>query len=234
MLLVSGQNAISPSLFKSLPYDWSRDFAAVSLLGQFDFVIVVGKDSPLKTVADVIAAAKKDPDHFNIGTISVGSAQNLAALMFSAMAGLDVPTVPFRTTGDVVKSLIAGEIQVAFETLPGVLGQIRSGSLRALAVASDQRLSFLSEVPTVAESGVPAFRLVSWNGMVAPAKTPREIVARLNKEVRNALDAPDVRKRFIELGIDPRASTPDEMQAVYDADVVRWRKVIADAKIELK
>jgi tripartite-type tricarboxylate transporter receptor subunit TctC len=234
LLLVSGQNAISPSLFKSLPYDWSADFAAVSLLGQFDFVIVVGKDSPFKSVADVIAAAKEDPGHFNIGTISVGSAQNLAALMFSAMAGLDVPTVPFRTTGDVVKSLIAGEIQVAFETLPGVLGQVRSGSLRALAVASDQRLSFLSEVPTVAESGVAAFRLVSWNGMVVPAKTPRDIVARLNKEVRNALDAPDVRKRFIELGIDPRASGPDEMQAVYDADVVRWRKVIADAKIELK
>jgi tripartite-type tricarboxylate transporter receptor subunit TctC len=234
MLLVSGQNAISPSLFRSLPYDWSTDFAAVSLLGQFDFVIVVGKDSSLKSVADVIAAAKKDPGHFNIGTISVGSAQNLAALMFSAMAGLDVPTVPFRTTGDVVKSLIAGEIQVAFETLPGVLGQIRSGSLRALAVASDQRLSFLSDVPTVAESGVAAFRLVSWNGMVVPAKTPRDIVARLNKEVRNALAAPDVRKRFIELGIDPRASTPDEMQAVYDADVVRWRKVIADARIELK
>lgn len=234
LLLVSGQNAISPSLFRSLPYHWATDFAAVSLLGQFDFVIVVGKDSPYKNVADVIAAAKQDPAHFNIGTISVGSAQNLAALMFGAMAGLSVPTVPFRTTGDVVKSLIAGEIQVAFETLPGVLGQIRSGSLRALAVASDHRLAFLAEVPTVAESGVPAYRLVSWNGMVVPAKTPREIVARLNQEVRKALDAPDVRKRFIELGIDPRASTPEEMQAVYDADVVRWRKVIADARIELK
>ena len=234
LLLVSGQNAISPSLFRSLPYHWATDFAAVSLLGQFDFVIVVGKDSPYKNVADVIAAAKQDPAHFNIGTISVGSAQNLAALMFGAMAGLSVPTVPFRTTGDVVKSLIAGEIQVAFETLPGVLGQIRSGSLRALAVASDHRLAFLAEVPTVAESGVPAYRLVSWNGMVVPAKTPRKIVARLNQEVRKALDAPDVRKRLIELGIDPRASTPEEMQAVYDADVVRWRKVIADARIELK
>jgi tripartite-type tricarboxylate transporter receptor subunit TctC len=234
LLLVSGQNAISPSLFRSMPYDWATDFAAVSLLGQFDFVIVVGQDSPYKSVGDVIAAAKNDPGRFNIGTISVGSAQHLAALMFGAMTGLGVPTVPFRTTGDVVKSLIAGEIQVAFETLPGVLGQIRSGSLRALAVAADQRLSFLSDVPTVAESGVAAFRLTSWNGMVAPAKTPRDVVGRLNEEVRKALVAPDVRKRFIELGIDPRASTPEEMQAVYDADVVRWRKVIADARIELK
>jgi tripartite-type tricarboxylate transporter receptor subunit TctC len=234
LLLVSGQNAISPSLFRSMPYDWATDFAAVSLLGQFDFVIVVGQDSPYKSVGDVIAAAKNDPGRFNIGTISVGSAQHLAALMFGAMTGLGVPTVPFRTTGDVVKSLIAGEIQVAFETLPGVLGQIRSGSLRALAVAADRRLSFLSDVPTVAESGVAAFRLTSWNGMVAPAKTPRDVVGRLNEEVRKALVAPDVRKRFIELGIDPRASTPEEMQAVYDADVVRWRKVIADANIELK
>jgi tripartite-type tricarboxylate transporter receptor subunit TctC len=234
LLLVSGQNAISPSLFRSMPYDWATDFAAVSLLGQFDFVIVVGQDSPYKSVGDVIAAAKNDPGRFNIGTISVGSAQHLAALMFGAMTGLGVPTVPFRTTGDVVKSLIAGEIQVAFETLPGVLGQIRSGSLRALAVAADRRLSFLSDVPTVAESGVAAFRLTSWNGMVAPAKTPRDVVGRLNEEVRKALVAPDVRKRFIELGIHPRASTPEEMQAVYDADVVRWRKVIADARIELK
>jgi tripartite-type tricarboxylate transporter receptor subunit TctC len=234
LLLVSGQNAISPSLFRSMSYDWATDFAAVSLLGQFDFVIVVGQDSPYKSVGDVIAAAKNDPGRFNIGTISVGSAQHLAALMFGAMTGLGVPTVPFRTTGDVVKSLIAGEIQVAFETLPGVLGQIRSGSLRALAVAADRRLSFLSDVPTVAESGVAAFRLTSWNGMAAPAKTPRDVVARLNEEVRKALVAPDVRKRFIELGIDPRASTPEEMQAVYDADVVRWRKVIADANIELK
>jgi tripartite-type tricarboxylate transporter receptor subunit TctC len=230
LLLVSGQNAISPSLFKSLPYDPVADFAAVSMLGLFDFVLVVDKASPLKTVGDMIAAARKDASRFNIGTISSGSAQHLASLMFKSMTGLSVPTIPFKTTGEVVTALLSGEVQVAFETLPGVMGQVQSGTLRALAVAADRRLSFLPNVATVAESGVPEFKLTSWNGVVVPAKTPRDVVARLNKELAKALAAPDVRRRFVELGIDPRTTTPEEMQAAYDADVVRWRKVIADAK----
>jgi tripartite-type tricarboxylate transporter receptor subunit TctC len=144
------------------------------------------------------------------------------------MAGLRVTTVPFRTTGEIVTALLSDQVQVGFETTPGVLGQVQSGNLRALGVSSDKPLPFLPGVPTVAESGLPSFTLVSWNGFVMPAKTPRDIVLRLNREIAKA---PEVRERFIGLGITPRASTPEELQRIYDADVVRWRQVIADAKI---
>jgi tripartite-type tricarboxylate transporter receptor subunit TctC len=231
LLWVSGQNAISPSMFKSMPYDWGTDFTTVSTVGVFDFMIVTAKDSPLKSVGDLIAAAKADPTKFNIGTISVGSAQNLSALMFASMAGLNVTVVPFRTTGEVVTALLSGQVQVAFETLPGVIGQVQSGALRAVAVSSERRVSFLPDVPTVAESGVRDYSLLSWNGIVVPAKTPREIVLRLNKELAAALASPEVAKRFGELGIDPRPSTPEELQKIYDTDVARWRKVITEAKI---
>jgi tripartite-type tricarboxylate transporter receptor subunit TctC len=231
LLLVSGQNAASPSLFKSMPYDWASDFVTVSTVGLFDFIIVVGRDSPLQNVGDLIAAAKRDPARFNIGTISVGSVQNLSAHLFASMTGLHVTTVPFRTTGEIVTALLSDQVQVGFETTPGVLGQVQSGNLRALGVSSDKPLPFLPGVPAVAESGVPGFRLVSWNGLVMPAKTPRDIVLRLNREIAKALEAPDVSERFIGLGITPRASTPEELQRIYDTDVVRWRQVIADAKI---
>ncbi len=231
LVLVSGQNAASPSLFKSLPYDWANDFTTVSTMSLFDFIIVVGKDSPLKTVADLIATAKRDPSRFNAGTISVGSVQNLAAHLFASMAGLSMTTVPFRTTGEIITALLADQVQVAFETTPGVIGQVQSGNLRALGISSAEPAPFLPGVPTIAASGVPNFKFVSWNGLVAPAKTPREIVARLSAEVAKALESPEVRTRFLALGITPRASTPEELQRIYDVDVVRWRNVIADAKI---
>ncbi|MGZ3283941.1 MAG: Bug family tripartite tricarboxylate transporter substrate binding protein, partial [Xanthobacteraceae bacterium] len=138
LLLVSGQNAASPSLFKSMPYNWANDFATVSTIVLFDFIIVVGKDSPLKTVGDLIAAAKRDPARLNVGTISVGSVQNLSAHLFASMAGLQVTTVPFRTTGEIVTALLSDQVQVGFETTPGVLGQVQSGNLRALGVSSDK------------------------------------------------------------------------------------------------
>jgi tripartite-type tricarboxylate transporter receptor subunit TctC len=232
MLLVSGQNAVSPSLFKSLPYDPVGDFAMVSTIGFFDFLIVADKSSALKNVGDLLAKAKADPGRFNIGTISVGSMQNLSALLFVSTAGTAVATVPFRSTGEVITALKSGEIQVGFETLPGVIGQVRSGDLRALAVAAERRLPSLPDVPTVAESGLAGYTVVSWNGFVVPSKTPREIVLRLSKAVATAVDALDLRQRFADLGIDARASTPEAMQKVYDEDAAKWREVIVRAKIE--
>jgi tripartite-type tricarboxylate transporter receptor subunit TctC len=232
MLWVSSQNAIAPSMFKSLPYDWSRDFTPVGPMATFDFVLFVHKDSPLKTVADVIAAAKANPEKFNFGTIAVGTAQNLSALNFVAMAGLHVPTVPFRTTGEVVTALISGNIQAAFETIPGVIGQINGGSLRAIAVSSNKRVSFLPDVPTVAESGVPGYWTYSWNGMVLPAKTPPAVVQRINKEINSAIATPEIQKRFRELIMEPRTGTPQDLQKIYETDVVMWRRIITEAKIQ--
>ncbi len=232
MLWVSSQNAIAPSMFKALPYDWSRDFTPVGPMATFDFVLFVHKDSPLKTVRDVIEAAKKAPDKFNFGSIAVGTAQNLSTLNFVSMAGLNVPTVPFRSTGEVVTGLLSGNIQAAFETIPGVIGQIQGGSLRAIAVSSNKRVPFLPEVPTIAESGVPNYWTYSWNGMVLPAKTPRSVVMRVNKEINNAIATPEIQKRFRELIMEPHTGTPEDLQKMYETDVTVWRRIISEAKIQ--
>jgi tripartite-type tricarboxylate transporter receptor subunit TctC len=232
MLWVSSQNAIAPSMFKALPYDWSRDFTPVGPMATFDFVLFVHKDSPLKTVQDVIAAAKKDPDKFNFGSIAVGTAQNLSTLQFVSMAGLSVPTVPFRTTGEVMTGLISGNIQAAFETIPGAIGQINSGEMRAIGVSSTKRNPFLPNVPTIAESGVPNYLTYSWNGMVLPAKTPGSVVMRINKEINSAIATPEIQKRFRDLIMEPRTGTPEDLQKIYETDVTVWRRIITEAKIQ--
>jgi tripartite-type tricarboxylate transporter receptor subunit TctC len=232
MLLVSGQNAASPSLFPSLPYDMTSDFAMVSTTALFNYVIMVAKDSPYQSLADLVAAAKKAPGKFNFGTISHGSVQNLSALIFKSTTGLETPVVTFKTTGEVQVAVMTNTIQASFETLPGAISQIRSGTLKPLAVTSKQRLPYLPDVPTTAESGIQNYDLQSWSGYVVPAQTPQAIITLLNKEIGAALAAPDVQKRFVELGLTAYASSPDEMKKFYDEDVVRWRAVIASAKVQ--
>ena len=148
------------------------------------------------------------------------------------MAGLSVPTVPFRTTGEVMTGLISGNIQAAFETIPGVIGQINGGEMRAIAVSSTERNPFLPDVPTIAESGVPGYLTYSWNGMVLPAKTPRPVVMRVNAEINKAIATPEIQKRFRDLIMLPRTGTPEDLQKIYDTDVSVWRSIIAEAKIQ--
>ncbi len=232
LYIVSNQNAVSPALMKSLPYDPVGDFSMVSTLGFFDLAMVTDNASPLKNVNDVLAAARKDAAHFNIGTIGIGSTQHLSAELFKALANLDVPTVPFKGTGDVVSALKSGTVQIGFETLPPVMGQIKAGSLRALAVTSEKRLASLPQVPTLAEAGVAGYRASSWNGLAAPAKTPREIIARLNQEVAKALASPDTRKRLEDIGIEARGSSPEAFKTLLESEIVKWRGVVERARIE--
>ena len=231
LLFITNGNAVSASLFKSLPYDTVNDFAPVSTVGFFDLVLVVDSASRIGSVRELIAFAKANPNKFNVGTINPGSTQNLAAELFKSMAGVDAQVVPFKTTPAVITALKGNDVQAAFEFLAPVLGQIKGGALRALAVTSDKRFAGLPEVPTVAESGVPGYQASSWNGIAAPAKTPKPVIERLHREVNAALAAPEVRKRLQELGVEARAGTPEALGALLVSEIAKWKAVIERAKI---
>jgi tripartite-type tricarboxylate transporter receptor subunit TctC len=232
LLFITNGNAVSASLFKSLPYDAVADFAPVSTVGFFDLVLVVNSDSKIGSVRDLMAFAKANPDKLSIGTINIGSTQNLAAELFRSMSGIDAQVVPFKATPAVITALKGGDVQVAFEILAPVLGQIRGGSLKPLAVTSERRYPGLPNVPTVAESGVSGYQASSWNGVAAPSRTPRAVVDRLNREVNAAAAAPEVRQRLQELGVEARAGTPEALGALLVTEIAKWKAVIERAKIE--
>jgi tripartite-type tricarboxylate transporter receptor subunit TctC len=232
LLFITNGNAVSASLFKSLPYDTVNDFAPVSTVGFFDLVLVVDSASKVGSVRDLIASARANPNKLNIGTINIGSTQNLAAELFKSMAGVDAQVVPFKTTPAVITALRGNEVHVAFEILAPVMAQIKGKALRPLAVTSDKRFAGLPEVPTVAESGVPGYQASSWNGVAAPARTPKAVIDRLNREVNAAVAALEVRKRLQDLGVEARAGTPAALGALLVSEIAKWRAVIERAKIE--
>jgi tripartite-type tricarboxylate transporter receptor subunit TctC len=231
LLLTNGQ-AVSVSLFKSLPYDAVKDFAPVSTLGLFDMVVLVNSEWKISSVSQLVGHAKQNPGKLNIATINPGGTQHLAAELFKSMAGIDVQTVPFKGTPAVLTALRGNEVQAAFEFIAPALAQIKAGTLRPLAVTSKRRFSGLPDVPTVAESGVPGYEASAWNGIAAPAKTPRAIVERLNKEINAALASPEVRQRLQGLGVEAQGSTPEQFREFLVAEIAKWRDVIERAKIE--
>ena len=231
LLLMSNGTAVSAGLFRSLPFDTVKDFAPISSLGFFDIAIVVPQSSPHRTLADFMAFARANPGKLNIGSINVGSTQNLSAELFKTSANIQAQIVPFNGTPAVITALRGGHIDAAVEILSPMLPQINANEVRALAVFGDKRSTVLKDVPTAAQSGLAGFNASSWNALAAPAKTPKDIVARLNREVKAALDAPDVKKRLLELNIDPTYSTPEQLATLLAAEIRRWSEVIGKAKI---
>jgi tripartite-type tricarboxylate transporter receptor subunit TctC len=231
MLLLNNQHAISMALFKSLPYDTLRDFAPVGSLGTFSLVLMVNPDSPLKSVKDLIASARSNPGKLNVGTIAIGATQHLSTELFKSMAGINWVHVPYTNTGLLLAGLRSNSVQLAFEFIAPVIGQIRSGQFRALAVSTRNRYSGLPDVPTVHESGVPGFDVSSWNGLGVPAKTPRPVVDRLNRALNEALASSDVKQRLQEQAVDTFPSTPDAYRKHIAAEIAKWTKVIDTAKI---
>lgn len=231
LLLMSNGTAVSAGLFKSLPFDTLKDFAPISTLGFFDIALVVPQNSPHKTLADLLAFARANPGKLNIGSINIGSTQNLSAELFKSVANIQWQIVPFNGTPAVVTALRGGQIDAAVEILSPLLPQINANEVRALAVFGDKRSSVLKDVPTAAQSGLAGFNASSWNGLAAPGKTPKEIVARLNREVKAALESPEVKKRLLDLNIDATYSTPEQLSALLAAEIRRWSEVIVRAKI---
>src|SRR5882672_274475 len=232
LLFLTNGNAVSVSLFKSLPYDTLADFAPVSTVGFFDLALVVDSASKIGSVRDLIAYSKANPNKLNLGTINPGSTQNLAAELFKSMSGIDAQVVPFKATPAVIIALKSNDVQAAFEILAPVMAQIKGGALKAIAVTSDKRYAGLPDVPTVAESGVPGYQASSWNAIAAPAKTPKAVIERLNRETNAAVRSPEVRKRLGELGVDARAGTPEALRELLVSEIAKWKVVIERAKIE--
>jgi len=232
LLLMSNGNAVSASLFKSLPYDTVADFAPVSTLGFFDVAVVTTPNTNIESLRGLIARAKANPGKLNIGTINIGSTQHLSAELFKSMAGIDAETVPYKGSPAVITALRGKDVEIAFEMLAPIIPQAQSGAVRILAVTSDRRSPLLPDVPTVAESGVPGYQASSWNAIAAPARTPRAIVDRLNQAIGIALAAPEVKTRLAAAGVTARGSTPEEMRQLIVSDIAKWRRVIELAKLE--
>jgi tripartite-type tricarboxylate transporter receptor subunit TctC len=232
LALLSNGTAISVSLFKSLKFDPLTDFVPVSSMGYFDFIFVTQANTPYRTLADVIKAAKEKPGALNVGTINVGSTQNLSAQLFKSTAGVDVTIVPFRSSPDVLIALLRGDIQMAIENYSAVQSHISDKAVTAVSSSGLVRTLFLPDVPTVKEAGGGDFEAQSWNAIFAPKGTPPEVIKTLNAALREVLDAPDLKKRALELGIEAKGSMPEEIHQRLKDDIVKWAKVIERAGIE--
>ncbi|OGA77365.1 MAG: tripartite tricarboxylate transporter receptor protein [Betaproteobacteria bacterium RIFCSPLOWO2_12_FULL_65_14] len=231
LLLLTNGNAVSKALFKSLPYDPANDFAMISTVGFFSMVIVTGGNSPIKTLQEAIAKAKANPGKMNIGTITPGGTQHLAGELFRSMAGIDAVVIPHKTTGEVVVNVRNGNVDLAVDFITPLLSAIRSGALRPLAVTAGKRFPGLPDVPTANEAGVRGYDVASWNALAAPAKTPQPILDKVHEALVKALASPDVQKRFAELGVEGRPSTPEQLREFYASETKRWTQVVETAKI---
>ncbi len=232
LYLMNNTNAVSAALFKKLPYDTIKDFETVSTIGGFSIVVLVSPDSPAKTIKELISLAKASSGKFNIGSINIGTTQHLSAELFKSIGGLDITSVPFNNTAGVLTALRGGSVQVAMEFLPPVLGQIRANALRAVAVSSMTRSSMLPNVPTLHESGLADYEVNSWNGIAVAAKTPKAIVARLNKEIHAAVNSPLIAQRFQELGVSQNLSSPEGMRKLMVEEIAKWNALIDKTKIQ--
>jgi tripartite-type tricarboxylate transporter receptor subunit TctC len=232
MLGHTGTISINPSLYTNAGYDPRKDFAPIGLIGSMPVALIAHPTFPAKTVADVIAIAKKEPGKLNFGSSAVGTGGYLTAEYFKSAAGLDMQIIPYRGTAALMNDLIGGHVKVSFGVLPPALGNIQAGTLRAIAVTGTKRFSLLPDVPTAAESGLPGFDSVLHYGLLAPAGTPRPIIERLNKELRALVDTDQVRERIQKEGGDAMTSTPDEYAKDIDLEEKKWSTLIK--KLNLK
>ena len=234
LLISSAAFAINPSVRKKLPFDAIRDFVPVSQLSASDgLILVVLPSSPAHSLQELIAIARKPDSKIAYGSAGVGNTIHLASAMFNARAGTNMVHVPYKGGGAVLSALMSGEIQWMFGNPSTVLAQIKAGRLRALAYNSPTRATFLPDVPTMMEAGVSGTEMdASWNGLFAPAKTPADIVARLESEVRKALAVPEVRERFQKVGLNPRGTTSAEFKPLVAFSIRRFGEAARLAGIE--
>jgi tripartite-type tricarboxylate transporter receptor subunit TctC len=234
LLMGTFANAVNPSLNAKLPYDLHKDFAAVALIARSFNIVVVNPASPIKSVADLIAAAKSDPNKLSYGTYGTGTSAHLAGELFKSLAKINLTTVPYKGAAPAITDLLGGQIQVMFTTVASAASLVAAGQLRALAVTSAERSRAFPELPTVAEAGVPGYAAESWYGLYAPAKTPDDIIDRLNKSAAKAVQSEAFKRLGVNEGLVVVASPPAELDRYVGGEEERWRKVIRDANIRIE
>jgi tripartite-type tricarboxylate transporter receptor subunit TctC len=227
--LLMGNNgllATNQSLFKKLNFDGARDFAPISLIGSQPNVLVVNPKFPAVTMADLIAYAKANPGKLNYASSGFGTAAHLSAELFKSAAGVDLVPVSYKGAAPALQDLIAGHVQVMFATSASVVGFLKAGTLRPLAVTTIKRFSLMPELPTVAELGLPGFDATTWHGLVAPAGTPHDVIDALNRATVQTLKDADTLRQLHDIGVEVSASTPDEFAAYIKGEIPKWAAVV--------
>lgn len=230
--LVLGQTsnlAINPTLYAKMPYDSQKDLAPIVLVANAPLVMVTSAASPYKTLADAVAAAKAKPGGVNFASPGNGTVAHLTSELFQKAAGIKTQHVPYKGAAQALTDVISGQVELYMSSVPTLIGQIKQGKLRALAVTSAQRVDDLPNVPTINESGYKGFDAVTWFGLLAPAGTPKEVVARLNAEFNKALKQPELAKRLGDEGADAAGGTPEQFAALIRDEIPRWGKVVKES-----
>jgi tripartite-type tricarboxylate transporter receptor subunit TctC len=232
MLGTAGTMAVNPWIYKNMPFDTVHDFAPISLIASLPNLMVVNPKVPARNVQEFVAWAKQHPGKVFFASSGIGNTPHLTAELFNQTTGLNMIHVPYKGSGPAMTDLVGGKVQVMFDNMPSAIGHARSGELRALAVTSPKRVSSAPDIPTVAESGYPGFKVVTWFGLFAPAGTPSAVIERLNREVADAVRDPQVHKHLLDLGAEPTSNSPAEFSKLVKDEKETWGKVVKAAKIQ--
>ena len=227
-------HGIAPNLFKKMPYDPIRDFAAVAYVGYVPNVLALHPSVPARSVKELIVLAKTKPGSLNYASSGNGSTQHLAGEMFKQLTGTSIVHVPYKGSGDAIRDLLAGVVSMNFDTMPPVMEHIRNGKLRGLAISTPNRLSQLPEVPTFVEEGITGFDVTNWYGVMAPGGTPRELVLKLNADINKAMQVPEVRARLEQVGTQLKEQSAAEFEAYMKAELAKYAKLIKDTDIRIE
>jgi tripartite-type tricarboxylate transporter receptor subunit TctC len=234
LLVGAVHHTIASSVYKKLPYDFQKDLAPITTIALVPNVLVVNASTPVKTVADLVKLAKAEPGKLTYGSNGNGTAQHLIGTQFQNMTGTEINHIPYKGSGPLASDLIGGQITMSFDTITPVLPHIKAGKLRPLAVTTARRSAALPDVPTLEEAGLKGFNIGTWFGVLAPAATPKDIVARLNTEMVKVIQSPEFRKRMDEIGAEPIGNSAEQMAAQIKGETEKFAKLVKDAKVTIE
>lgn len=230
LLMVFPSHAANPTLYLHLPYDSEKDFAPISMVTKVSEILLVPNSSPATSIPEFIELARKQ--QLSYASVGVGSLAHLATELFLATAGVKMTHIPYRSVPEAQQAVMSGGVAAFFDTPITALPQVKAGTVRALGISTSKRLAIAPDIPTIAEAGLPGYEVTGWNGLLAPANTPRPIVDKLNKAVLTALHSPEVEKLLAEQGLEPAGNSPEEFAELMHADIEKWIRVTRDAGIE--